>query len=214
MAAASSECDEPWDCRLHLGFVRAYSEERTGHFFDFFSGAGQASQTFKGKGYKTHCFDILSGGNLVTRTGFFTALSIFMGLVRGALVLLGPPCSLWVYMSNSYHGRRKHLAAGNLSRAAVRAANTLIRNVCFLLALGHYRGVFFILEQPSSSHMRNYSWIQRLAEALLCKKVHTWLKEFGHQIPKPTYLLSNMVRAGELRRIWSKRRELKRKDVG
>ena len=200
-------CRRSWDScapTLDLG----------GHFFDFFSGVGQASKTFKAKGYKTHNFDILSGGDLVTRTGFFAALAIFMSLVRGALVLLGPPCSLWVYMSNSFHGRRKHMAAGDLSKAAVRAANTLIRNVVFLLALGHYRGIFFLLEQPSSSPLRNYSWIRRLAEALRCKKVHTWLKEFGHQIPKPTYLLSNMVRAAELRRVWSKRRELKRKDVG
>ena len=150
--AASTARDEPFDCRLHLqeilGFVRSYSGPRDGHFFDFFSGVGQASKTFKAKGYKTHNFDILSGGDLVTRTGFFAALAIFMSLVRGALVLLGPPCSLWVYMSNSFHGRRKHMAAGDLSKAAVRAANTLIRNVVFLLALGHYRGIFSCWNNP------------------------------------------------------------------
>ena len=218
--ASSSNCNaggEPFDCRLHmpeiLSFVRAWSGDRFIHFFDLFAGVGQASRSFKARGYVTRSFELEQGQDMLSRQGFFEALDIVMGLTVGALVLLGPPCSLWVFMANSYPKRKKHNAVGDVTKFPIRCANMLVRNICFLLSLAHQRSVFFILEQPNSSHMQNYLWVQRLCRALQCKRVFTWLKCFGHAIPKPTYLLTNMRRTVELRRVWSKKRELQRKAI-
>ena len=214
-AGGLCEAGEPFDCRMHLpailAFVRGWHGERFINFFDLFSGAAQATRSFKARGYVTRNFDVEQGQDLLTHKGFYEALDIVMALTVGALVLLGPPCSLWVFMANSYHKRKKYNAVGDVSKFPVRCANMLVRNTCFLLSLAHYRRVWFILEQPSSSHMQNYSWVQRLCRVLHARRVFTWLKCFGHVIPKPTYLLTNMRQTMELRRVWSKKRELQRK---
>ena len=115
-----------------------------------------------------------------------------MAMIAGGLVLLGPPCSLWVFMSSSFHCRSDEFWDGDCSKPAVRAANALVRNVCLILAIGHVRGVFYILEQPGSSKMENYGWLKALSNALQATRVYTWMREYGHLLPKPTYLLSNL----------------------
>ena len=210
--------DHLWDARDHLPeileYVTQFSAERSLHFFDFFSGVAEATRAFRSKGYQTENFDLEDGDDINRRAGFFKALGIILMLVQSGLILLGPPCSLWVFFSSSYHKRTANNAAGDESKGLVREANNLVRNVALLLGIAHCRGIYFILEQPSSSQMKNYSWIQRLARALRLKKVSTWMRCFGHVIPKPTYLLANLATAAELRRIWSKQRELQRKAQG
>lgn len=49
-------------------------------------------------------------------------------LLPNALVLLGPPCSLFVFLSSSLHKRSPLLSEGDITRYAVRMANAIIRN--------------------------------------------------------------------------------------
>ena len=63
------------------------------------------------------------GRNMVSEAGFYVALHMMMALVAGALVLLGPPCSLWVFMPRSFHGRSKDRVHGDESKLLVRSAN-------------------------------------------------------------------------------------------
>ena len=197
-----------------LSFVQEFRGPRNVHFFDFFSGVGQATKTFRERGFRTQHFDLSDGPqyDITCRVGFIWALTIILSMVPGGLILLGPPCSLWVYMSSSYHGRNLANPEGDCRREGVRAANMLIRNVCVLMFIAHFYGLYFVLEQPSSSQMRNYSWIVQLCQALQLQHVTTWMREFGHVIAKPTFLLSNMVTALGLRRVWSKQREQRKKD--
>ena len=213
--AASSRDDGGWDARLHLeevlSFVSHFEGGRNVDFFDFFSGVAEATKAFRDRSYEARNFDLEQGDDLLTESGFFKALGIVLSLREGALTLLGPPCSLWVFFSSPFHCRTKSNPAGDTTKQAGREANTLVRNVCLLLAIGHFRGVFFILEQPGSSRLENYSWIVQLSETLGLRRVFTWMRCFGHAIPKPTYLLCNMMSAKKLRRVWSAQRELKRK---
>ena len=210
-----AEAGDAWDARVHLpeilDFVKNFSGERCVHFFDVFSGVAEATKTFRGKGYETRNFDILQGDNMVSKAGFFLALNVILMMVPAGLLLLGPPCSLWVFFSSSFHKRTLSNPAGDTSKKLVRDANTLVRNVVLLLAIANYRNLFFILEQPSSSKMKNYSWLARLSRALGLRKITTWMRCFGHQIPKPTWLLSNMTTARQLRKVWSRHREMARK---
>ena len=214
----AGEPAEAWDARHHLAevleFTNSFAGDRTLHFFDFFSGVGEATKTFRSKGYEACNYDLEEGDDVVSKSGFFKALGIILMMVQSGLILLGPPCSLWVFFSSSFHKRTKHNAAGDENKRAIRDANTLVRNVCLLLGIAHFRGLYFILEQPSSSQMKNYNWIVMLCKALRLRKISTWMRAFGHMIPKPTYLLSNMTTAQELRRVWTKQRELQRKARG
>ena len=188
--------EAPYDARWHLpdvlSYIKSWRGQRNVQFFDLFSGVGEATKLFRANGYVTRNYDINMGDDITARAGFFRALDIVMAMAIGALILMGPPCSLWVFMSSSYHRRTKWNPDGDTSKPAVRAANVLVRNLCFLMAVAHFRHVFLILEQPSSSQMRNYSWLVLICQNLGLKKIVTWMREYGHAIPKPTYLLSNM----------------------
>ena len=214
MSAAGAP-EAPFNARYNLADVLSYIQgwqgKREVQFFDLFSGVGEATKLFRANGYVTKNYDINMGDDITKRAGFFKALDIVMAMAIGALILMGPPCSLWVFMSSAYHRRSKCNPDGDTSKEAVRNANVLVRNLCFLMAVAHFRQVFLILEQPSSSQMCNYSWLAQICQSLDLKRIVTWMKEYGHAIAKPTYLLSNMVTANLLRRIWSRKRELRRK---
>ena len=214
MSAAAAQ-DAPFDARYHMQEILSYIQSWKGRsnvqFLDLFSGVAEASRVFSRKGYVTRNFDINMGDDITRRDGFFKCLEIVMSLVLGGLILLGPPCSLWVFMSASVHRRTKCNTEGDCTKEAVRSANLLVRNICFLIALAHFRGIFVILEQPSSSQMKNYSWLCQLCSTLRLRRITTWMGCYGHLIPKPSYLLSNLANATQLRKIWSKKRELQKK---
>ena len=202
-----------FESRVHLAailsFVAAWSGPRCVHFFDFFSGLGQGARTFSDRGYELRLYDIETDAShdATTEAGFYRALEIVLSLCENALILSGPPCSLWVFMSQPYHRRTLENPIGDVSKEAVRLANCLVRNVTLLLSVAHFRKRFFVLEQPSFSRMQSYPYMALLCEELRLRRVHTWLRCFGHFIPKPTYVLSNMVdEASALKKIWSKKR--------
>ena len=210
-----------FDSRKRLGailaFVLAFDDSRVRdiHFFDMFSGQGEAAKTWGQRGYNIRSYDIASDPmqDLTTEHGFYDALTTILGLLPGALILLGPPCGLWVFMTSSVHKRTRRNPIGDTTRLVVRQANCLVRNLSLLLAIAHYRRCWFVLEQPGSSRMWRYPSVALLFEELKLCRVYTWLRCFGHLIPKPTYLLSNMYETWDLRRVWSKKRSFERRDA-
>ena len=206
-----------FEARQHLdeilNFVATWRGIRSLHFMDFFAGVGVAGLTFTRAGYSAEAYDVESNPqhDLTTRVGFFAALTMIMALFPTGLILLGPPCSLWVFMSQSVHQRTVENAVGDIGKASVRAANCLVRNCTMLLAIAHCRKVFFILEQPSTSRMVHFPWVQALMAALRLKRIGAWMRCFGGLIPKASYLLSNLPSCASLKRIWSKKRSLDRR---
>lgn len=49
-------------------------------------------------------------------------------LLHGALVVLGPPCSLFVFFSSSLHLRWRHNVRGNVGAFSVRMANRIVES--------------------------------------------------------------------------------------
>ena len=206
-----------FDSRCHLDEILKYALVWQGlrhiHFYDLFSGVGRAAREFGDRGYTTRTFDIQDDqdNDLTCKVGFFRALEVVLSLVEGAMILLGPPCSLWIFISRSYHRHSQESPLGDVSKAAVASANCLVRNVTLLLVIAHWRKVFFVLEQPGSSAMQYFPWVSILIEELRLQRIWTWMRAFGHMIPKPSYLLSNMQEAYSLRKVWSKKRSFLRK---
>ena len=214
---STSGSTDLFEARQHLSdvldFVARWRGKRSLHFMDFFAGVGVAGYTFTRAGYSADAYDVdlNPSQNITTRVGFFAALTMIMALFPTGLILLGPPCSLWVFMSQSVHQRTVMNAVGDIGKASVRAANCLVRNCTMLLAIAHCRGVFFILEQPSTSRMVHFPWVQALVAALRLKRIGTWMRCFGGSIPKASYLLSNLPSCVSLKRVWSKKRSFERR---
>ena len=217
--ASSAQDPTLFDARFHLeavlSYVMAWAGQRNLHLFDMFSGEAQATRTFTKYGFRAGHFDLAEGDDITDRRGFFRCLDLLLSLVVGGLVLLGPPCSLWVYMSSSVHRRSaRNKFVGDTSKYVVRSANCVVRNTVLLLAIGHWRGLWFLLEQPGSSKMEKYPFLQLLVEELCLTRVYTWMRAYGHPLPKPSYLLSNLNSSTSLKRVWSKQRDLLRKARG
>ena len=65
------------------------------------------------------------------------------------------------------------------------------------------------MEQPASSLLWIFPELSRLLEQLCMTRVHTWMKNFGHRLPKPSVLMSTVVPQylKPLEGKWSKKME-------
>ena len=60
------------------------------------------------------------------------------------MILCGPPCGLFVFLSASYHRRSMDFPYGDQSKPKIRGANQLVINLIVLLAVAHKRKIFFV----------------------------------------------------------------------
>jgi len=98
---------------------------------------------------------------------------------------------------------------------------TVMSNFVFSTATGKKHYAFFCkknasvsftqprLEQPASSLLWVFPELSRLMELLCMTRVHTWMKNFGHRLPKPSVLMSTVVpqHLQPLEGKWSKKME-------
>ena len=184
-------------------FTKNGPTERKVHMVDLFSASGMAAHTFKSHGYSSKAIDIQldKGHDITTRAVFFMILSVCLALVPGGLILAGPPCSLYIFLSSSMHQRSKARPLGDTCNAKVRLSNLIVSNMCQLMMQMLARSVKIVVEQPSNSVMFLHPEIKALQnwepDSPIFKKcewllVSTWMGKFNHDMPKPTRLLSNM----------------------
>lgn len=88
---------------------------------------------------------------MLTFVGLQLVLMMVLRVKPNGLLVLGPPCSLWVFMSQPHHKRRHDRLHGDETVPGVRTANAMARVVAGIIKLAVSRGIRFILEQPSSS---------------------------------------------------------------
>ena len=93
-------------------------------------------------------------------------------------MVAGPPCCLWTFVSSSYHKRKRGMESGDESKIRVQMASLVVRNLAVLLMLAFERGVFWLIEQPSSAQMWNYAPILHCVVRCKAVRVHTWLGSF------------------------------------
>jgi hypothetical protein len=138
--------------------------------------------------------------NAETIEGFTRLLRQILRLRPGSLLWIAFPCSWFVYLSSSVHGRRRDKPYGNTGHPEVKRANNLACIVAGALRLAAHRHVRIALEQPMSSTLALLPCMAR-ALCLINSTVHsTWLGAFGCPIPKPLHLYGNARFLGRLRR--------------
>lgn len=102
------------------------------HGLDAFGGTqGRMSSAFKNRKYRACVFDIRVGmkdHDLTSRSGFETLFLMGLRLVAGAMVVLGPPCSMFVFLSSSQHKRHIYGPLGCPYDYATSMANMIAKN--------------------------------------------------------------------------------------
>ena len=74
----------------------------------------------------------------------------------GGLVVTGPPCGWWIWLSSSKHKRTLNKPNGDLNNPGVRKANAIVENALVLLAVAQCRRLAILIEQPGTSMMRAF----------------------------------------------------------
>ena len=148
-------------------------------------------------GYNAQASDIMTdpAADISKQSGFFALLGLALRLQEHGLILAGPPCSLFIFLSSSVHKRSVSNPHGDCTRADVRLSNLVVTNFIHILLVCVPRGVKFIIEQPLTSTMYSLPCFNQLGETLGWEDfatITTYMWWFGHDMVKPTKLLSNM----------------------
>jgi hypothetical protein len=166
---------------------------RTLDGLDLCGGCGIFTHALHQGGKASYLFDESNPqDDLTTREGFFKAERKVLQVKRKGLVLAGPPCSLFVWLSSMHHRRNAANPWGNEKYSRVLASNVVASNVCLLLLLCSMRGVAYLMEQPLSSWLPKPPIFQQVFAWSAAARVVTNMKQFGHVNMKPTVLWSNM----------------------
>lgn len=181
-----------FDAAHHMGeilnYITLFDSLRTRdmHCLDFFGGRGMMSTTWGRHGFTSAKFDKQTTGSqdLLSKEGFFIALEFSLRLVPGGFVPSGPPCSLFIFLSSSYHRRSVKQPRGDETKEKVRLANIIVSNACIILLIGIVRGVKYFIEQPHSSKMFLLPIVKALLKGSAAQRVFTWMGKFEHPLPK------------------------------
>lgn len=80
---------------------------------------------------------------------------------------------------------------GDRSRPSVRLGNLLTARTLILLLLCAAKGIWFVLEQPSSSLMEYHTLFQRFLKLVPLRKLRMNMGDYGGGSLKPTLLYSS-----------------------
>ena len=187
-----------------INFIQNYTGPRDLHMIDLFSASEQGFDTFVRAGFRAQSYDITNDeqDDVTTKEGFYRLLRYLLELVPGGVVLAGPPCSLYVFLSSSVHRRTIARPLGNTDHTKVRLSNLIVSNMCVAMKNVLQRGIKIIIEQPKSSMMFGHPAMTMLQSGpqQTWLHVHTFMGKFGHPMPKPTVLVTNLKQARLLAR--------------
>ena len=126
--------------------------------------------------------------NLTTVEGLGLAVVMALRVVCGGLMFLGPQCSTWVWMSRSQTKRSQSRPLGDASSACVREGNDLNAAVALVCAIAHEMGVFWVLEQPSTSLFCSTAAMSRTIATTQAARASFAMSLYGHTSRKHTLL--------------------------
>ena len=149
-------------------------------------------RAFRRARYSAATFELLDDDNqnMASKAGVYFAVDLVMAVVVGGLLMWGPPCSMFIFLSSSVHQRSSRRPQGNEKNMLVRFANIIVRNMCFCIRLAMRRDVRNIVEQPRSFVM----WRLRCFRDILkrWRRIQIAMYRFGHSTYKPVVLWSDM----------------------
>ena len=183
------------------------------HCGEVFCGWGIVFACCLRAGLASFYYDLDIGGryhNILTGSGLLFLIQNLLTIVSGGCVWFGIPCSTWVWIARGHTHRTTANINGNTQRQDVCQANRMVDIIAELLELLVLRGVFYIIEQPSTSlvwchkKLRNHFRSKPKVHNALLKKHHVWLGYFGHHVFKSTTLVGIFP---PLKTIYSKKRK-------
>jgi hypothetical protein len=141
--------------------------------------------------------------------GYFLALLFLFQVQVYGIVVFGTQCSMWLnFLSQSVHRRAARWqrgVCGAWEKLNVFRANVMAENVAVLMMTLYTRHVHQVEENPAGSYLFSYDSQTFVRDTLGFEFIHTWMKWFGHLMPKPTKLLGSLVGISSLVRKYSKR---------
>ncbi|CAE7458512.1 RHM1 [Symbiodinium natans] len=185
-------------------FVKSFRGKRTLDLLDLFGASGSVSAIFKNKGQKNCAvYDLKINGatdDICAEEGFYNLLTLACRMKSGGLVMGGPPCSLFVFMSSSIHRRSLDNPWGNTKYASVRLANRIVSNMAVVLDVLMQRDVHIVIEQPSGSAMFRLPPLAAVVAKPGWARVFTYMGAFEHDMLKPTILMGTLPTLHRMKR--------------
>jgi len=200
--------------------VRSFDEDgaaRDVDCYDLFCGPNAVvAEHFAARGYSVLEYDIKRNvrHNFLSAWGFAYALQYALRIRPGGLMIAGPPCSHFVWLSSSWHQRDESHPEGNVEEPKVIISNIFVLNFLVIATILCMRGVMVLTEQPHSSRMYLNYVFKKFNSVFNMTRHHTWMRAFAHPMPKPSDLRANFKGASSLVRIWSEERQALSKTMG
>lgn len=126
--------------------------------------------------------------DLCTDLGFAHTLCTIMRVKTSGLVMMGPQCSSWVWLSRSTTRRSLTNPYGDTSVETVREGNQVNSRVAMICAICSMLGIAWAIEQPASSLFFHTDLMRAIVAEDNAWQRHFFMKAFGHSNSKPTLL--------------------------
>ena len=178
-------------------YVTNWIGKRTKHCLDAFGASKRMKSAWLAQGREATAFDVTLNkqDDIVMRSGFFRMVDRTCELVDHGLIVAGPPCSVFGFLSCSVHKRymSQYGVEGDTSLHCVRLSNRITTNFATLLRVCcPLRNLLVVVEQPADSWMFKLPVWQTLIPILCLIRITTHMGCFGHPMCKATHLLSNL----------------------
>ena len=166
---------------------------------ELFSGVGRVASAFNFNGHVGAQFDYERHPvyeNILRPEGLLTCLRIIRDIKAQGLCHYATVCSSWIYLSRASTGRSSAFPEGDSRIRVTRSANCMAARVALLMILTYIFGVKVLHEQPLSSLMsasKYFEWLRNVLRSILGGdwfECVTWMGAYGHELQKPTQLLS------------------------
>jgi len=123
---------------------------------ELWAGVGSLAKAAAKRKLVVECVDtqMHNGHDMTTLNGFRKALELVRRLRRGGLLMMGPPCNSFAWMSSSHHKRNEENGfQGDWTRDQVHAGNLQVDVAAFFFAFAYMEGIAPALENPLHSCM-------------------------------------------------------------
>ncbi|CAK9018956.1 unnamed protein product, partial [Durusdinium trenchii] len=171
-------------------FCNLWDKPRDLFCYDLFSRSQRVAKTFRRSGFQSAAFDIATFAHedILSKKGFLQAVDTALRLVDHGLIMAAVPCSLFVPISFSIHGRYAWQPLGRTANFKVRMANQIAENTIALLrlVLTARPSTLIVLENPKGSMLYQLPSVAAFLYELGFIGLLTYLGLYGMDLLKPT----------------------------
>lgn len=126
--------------------------------------------------------------DVLTAKGLSYLFFILLRVRAGGLVMLGPPCKFWIFLTLSHTKRTRTNPAGSSESWMAMEGNAIADVVAKITKLCAALMIYVVIEQPHSSFMFQYPPMAVALRDVCAKSVTFNMAAFKHPAVKPTRL--------------------------